>query len=130
MARETARVPVAEYVSRVKPALRPTLNAGRKIIQANAPKGTREIAYRTWPIRYEHDGVVVCGIGDYPRWVAIYFFRGVELADPDGILEGSGKAMRHVKLHEPKEAGSPALRRMLRRAFKVGGTVMPGRTAK
>lgn len=30
--------------------------------------------------------------------VNVGFFRGAELADPDGLLEGSGRFMRHVKL--------------------------------
>jgi hypothetical protein len=123
-----AVVPVAEYVRRVPAALRPTLNAGRKTIKAVAPKGTKEIAYRTWPIRYAVDDLPVCGIGNYPRWIAVYFFRGVELDDPDGVLEGTGKGMRHIKLREPKDAESPALKRMLRQAFKLGGVDPYGRS--
>jgi len=30
--------------------------------------------------------------------------------------------MRHIKLHEPKDAGRPAVTRMIRRAFRLGGT--------
>ena len=32
--------------------------------------------------------------------VNVGFFRGAELADPAGLLEGSGKSMRHVKLRQ------------------------------
>jgi len=122
----SAQVPVSEYVGRVPAALRPTLNAGRRTIKAVAPKGTRETAYRTWPIRYSFDGAEVCGIGNYPRWVSVYFFRGAEMDDPDGVLEGSGKGMRHVKLREPKDANNPALKRLIRQAFKMGGVTMRG----
>lgn len=117
----SAEVPVREYVKRVPASLRPTLNAGRKTIKALAPKGTREIAYRRWPIRYAVGEDLVCGIGDYPRWIAVYFFQGARLEDPGGVLEGTGKNMRHIKLHEPKDADSPALKRMLRQAFKKRG---------
>ena len=117
----SAEIPVADYVKRVPAALRPTLNAGRRTIKALAPKGTREVAYRTWPIRYYVGDLPVCGIGSYPRWVSVYFFGGADLEDPDGILEGTGKAMRHVKLHAVKDADAPALKRMIRRAFARGG---------
>lgn len=130
MAAERAEVPVSEYVRRVPPALRPTLNAGRKTIKALAPKGTREIAYRKWPMRYAVGDAPVCGIGDYPRWIAVYFFRGAELDDPDGVLEGTGKNMRHIKLREPRDAESPALKRMLRQAFKMGGMTTRGMHAR
>jgi hypothetical protein len=32
--------------------------------------------------------------------------------------------MRHVKLREPKDAASPALKRLIRQAFKMGGVRM------
>lgn len=95
---------------------------------AVAPKGTKEIAYREWPTLFALDGYFVCGIAHKPRWVNISFFRGAELDDADGVLEGTGKGMRHVKLREPKDAASPALKRILREAFKLGGRDMRGRT--
>jgi hypothetical protein len=104
------------------------MNAGRKVIKALAPKRTREIAYRRWPIRYAVGDKLVCGIGNYPRWVSIYFFRGAELDDPDGILEGSGKGMRHIKLREPRDASRLEVKRMIRRAFAKGGITMRGET--
>lgn len=126
----SAETPVAEYVKRVPASLRPTLQAGRRTIRKIAPKGTKETAYRTWPIRYSANGMDVCGIGDYPRWVSVYFFGGAELDDRDGVLEGTGKGMRHIKLREPKDAESPALKRMIRQAFRRGGTDMRGRTTR
>ena len=116
----SAEVPVGDYVKRVPAPLRPTLQAGRRTIKALAPKGTKETAYRAWPIRYSMNGTYVCGIGNYPRWISVYFFGGADLDDPDGILEGTGKGMRHVKLREPKDAERPALKRMIRRAFRAG----------
>jgi len=38
-------------------------------------------------------------VGVYARHAAIGFFQGADLPDPKGLLEGSGKRMRHVKLH-------------------------------
>ena len=125
-----AQIPVGEYVRRVPASLRPTLQASRRTIKAVAPKSTKETAWRAWPIRYSVNDAYVCAIGDYPRWISVYFFRGAELDDPDGLLEGSGKGMRHVKLREPKDAGRPALKRLIRHAFKMGGTDMRGRIAR
>ena len=71
----------------------------------------------------------MCGIGDHPRWVSVYFFRGAEMDDPEGVLEGSGKGMRHVKLREPKDANSPALKRLIRQAFRMGGVGGMGRAS-
>jgi len=123
-----ARIPVAEYVRTVPADLRPTLQAARRTIKAIAPHAT-EMAWRTWPIRYRVGDLYVAGVGDHPRWVSIYFFRGGELDDPDGVLEGGGKLMRHIKLREPKDASRPAVKRMIRRAFRARGTTMKGQPA-
>ncbi len=45
--------------------------------------------------------------------VNLGFFQGVHLPDPAGLLEGSGKALRHVKLRSPEEALAPAIRALL-----------------
>ncbi|MEO8648119.1 MAG: DUF1801 domain-containing protein [Acidobacteriota bacterium] len=37
------------------------------------------------------------------------FFRGAELADPSGLLEGTGKFMRHVKLRPDGRVDTDAL---------------------
>jgi hypothetical protein len=123
-----AQVPVGDYLRNIPAPLRPTMQAARRTIKALAPKGTKEIAYRRWPIRYAVGDMLVCGIGNYPRWVSIYLFRGTELDDPDRLLEGTGKSMRHIKLREPKDVSRPEVKRMIRQAFKKGGMTMRGET--
>jgi hypothetical protein len=118
-----AQIPVAEYVRKVPADLRPTLQAARRTIKQIAPKAT-ETAWRTWPIRYRQGDLDVIAVGNYPRWISVFFFRGGALEDPDGVLEGTGKFVRHIKLREPKDAARPALKRMLRRAFHAGGITM------
>jgi hypothetical protein len=62
-----------------------------------------------------HDGCPVACVEDAPfayvnvfrSHVNIGFFHGYALRDPAGLLEGTGKRMRHVKLkpdHEPNVA--------------------------
>lgn len=45
------------------------------------------------------------------------FFRGAELADRDGLLEGSGKFMRHVKLRPHDAIDAEALTRLIETAY-------------
>jgi hypothetical protein len=46
------------------------------------------------------------------------FYYGAELPDPDGLLSGSGKLMRHVKVRTSDELAAPALRALLERATR------------
>ena len=45
-------------------------------------------------------GGIIFSVTFYPRWVSLFFGRGVELDDPDGLLEGTGSSIRHIKLRE------------------------------
>jgi hypothetical protein len=59
--------------------------------------------------------------------VNVGFFRGAEIADPDGLLEGTGKFMRHVKLRPESKVDARALMKLVETAY----TDMKGRlTAK
>lgn len=49
--------------------------------------------------------------------VNVGFFRGAELDDPDGLLEGTGKFMRHVKLRPGHQVDEAALKTLIRAAY-------------
>ena len=49
--------------------------------------------------------------------VNLGFFRGTSLPDPEGRLEGTGKALRHVKLRAPSEVADPAIRALMAAAL-------------
>jgi hypothetical protein len=63
----------------------------------------------------------ICSIGVFRRHVTLGFTRGAELKDPGGLLEGSGKLMRHVGLKRLSELDRPEIRALLRRARKHAG---------
>src|SRR6202789_2549973 len=64
-----------------------------------------------------HDGCPVACVEDAPfayvnafgSHVNVGFFHGAMLDDPAGLLEGSGKRMRHVKLKPGRESNAAAL---------------------
>jgi hypothetical protein len=45
------------------------------------------------------------------------FYHGVALPDPDSLLEGTGKRLRHVKVRSVAEADQPALRTLIEAAL-------------
>ena len=49
--------------------------------------------------------------------VNVGFFRGAEIADPAGLLEGAGKFMRHVKLRLDREINEQALMQLIKIAY-------------
>ena len=51
----------------------------------------------------------------------LYFYRGVVLDDGSGLLQGGGKEMRSITLRTPADLEHPAVKRVLRKAFSLGG---------
>lgn len=49
--------------------------------------------------------------------VNVGFFRGAEIDDPAGLLEGTGKFMRHVKLRPGREVDETALKNLIETAY-------------
>jgi hypothetical protein len=49
--------------------------------------------------------------------VNLGFYYGASLTDPAGLLEGTGKALRHVKVRALSEAGNEVLRQLLEEAL-------------
>lgn len=48
-------------------------------------------------------------VGVFKAHINVGFFFGAELEDPEGLLEGTGKRMRHVKIKPGGELNSAAL---------------------
>src|ERR1043166_3177475 len=44
-----------------------------------------------------------CQVVIYPKGVNLMFNRGAELDDPDGVLVGEGKIIRHIKVRKPAD---------------------------
>lgn len=72
-----------------------------------------------------HDGCPTACAGDaafayvnaFRAHVNVGFFRGAELEDPAGLLEGTGKRMRHVKLRPDDATDAAALTRLIEAAY-------------
>jgi hypothetical protein len=54
--------------------------------------------------------------------VNVGFFNRVALADPAGLLEGTGKHMRHVKLKSHRKFDADALDDLIEAAYLDGRT--------
>lgn len=82
-----------------------------------------------------HDRCPVACLGDAPfgyvnvftAHVNVGFFHGAALKDPAGLLAGTGKRMRHVKLRPGTPTNAAALRDLIEGAYRdIKGRVENG----
>ena len=88
----------------------------RKLIRTTA-KSLHETTKWGYPC-YVGKGKV-CSIMPYPDHVNLALFQGAKLDDPDGLLEGTGKGMRHVKIWSAKDIHKRAVTDLIRSAVSL-----------
>ena len=85
-----------------------------------------------------HDGHPTACVGDiafayiaaFATHAAVGFFHGASLPDPGGLLEGSGKRMRHVKVRWEKAPDATLLKALVAAAYRdIGKRVAHGNSA-
>jgi hypothetical protein len=59
-----------------------------------------------------------CWIQPNKAHVNLGFNYGAELPDPDGLLEGTGKLFRHIKIRSIKDLERPGVRKLLEKACR------------
>jgi hypothetical protein len=73
-----------------------------------------------------HDGHPTACVGDaafgyvnaFTAHVNVGFFRGAEIEDPEDLLEGTGRFMRHVKLRPERGVDESALAGLIEAAYR------------
>lgn len=57
-------------------------------------------------------------ISPYTKHVNLGIVNGASLDDPEGLMQGSGKVHRHIKLHLVKDVHAPGLGELMQRALR------------
>ncbi len=96
--------------------------AARALVLREAPGATELIydAYNAVAAGYTFTGRpsdAPIHIAVYAKWVNLGFTRGADLPDPDRVLQGSGRQVRHLRLSTPADLESPVLLHFLRAAI-------------
>lgn len=88
----------------------------RTIVTGAAPEAKESIKWAQ-PV-YELNGPF-CYMKAFKNSVNFGFWRGVDLDDPQGLLQGSGDKMRHVKLAKVVDIDEPALSAFVKQAVQL-----------
>ena len=123
-----AKKPKTVYMKDENPALRAVIAELKKTVKGLVP-GTKETV-NAWGVS--------TFVGKNPfafymvgkKHVTFGFPFATSLPDPEGLLEGSGKNMRHVKLRSGNDLEKNGLRELIVAASRFEGGAMPGMGGK
>jgi hypothetical protein len=113
---------VETFLADLPPEVETIARALRTRIRALVPDAVEQ-RHGGWKIiGYSVDGSMkssICAIAPHSAHVNLQFFRGTELEDPEGLLEGSGKSGRHVKLRNASDVDGVAVGRLVEQAASL-----------
>jgi hypothetical protein len=120
---------IDEVLNLASPALRPLVCALREQVLAMHPQANQ----LAWP----KQRIISFGVGprkmsEHYAYIAVQsqhinlgFYDGSTLADPAGLLEGSGLKLRHLKLSSLAQASAPPVLALLKQAWAKRRDVAP-----
>lgn len=107
---------VDNYIAELPETQAEMVREVRQIILKAAPEAEESIKWAQ-PV-YEINGPFAY-IKAFKNSVNFGFWRGVDINDPDGLLQGSGEKMRHVKLNNLDDINEPIFVNFVQQAVKL-----------
>jgi len=108
------RAKVEAFVARQSAAQRKIINRLRAVVKAAVP--SLEERMRWLQVGYLVSNRDVCGIYPSSNHVNLSFAKGSTLKDPEGLLEGTGKGIRHIKVFTVEQVGEERIKTYVREA--------------
>ena len=106
-----------DYLADQAPANQAIIRALRRFVKAAAPALTETVKYSNgcWVAGTEPIVYVYSDVG----FVHFGFVMGASLKDPRGLLEGTGRSIRHIKVRAPADIDRPAFTVLLKQAVRL-----------
>ncbi|MDQ2809472.1 MAG: DUF1801 domain-containing protein [Chloroflexota bacterium] len=117
--------PVAAFLAAYSPNVAATALAVRALVRELLPSAQEKV-YLGWHAIWIGTGPKMADqlfvISPLTGRVNLNIRDAVRLPDPAGLLRGTGKAMRHIKLTQPDQVATPAVRALIAAAVAQAQT--------
>ena len=124
-----AKAKKSPYVKDENPELRKVVRELRSFVKEIVP-GVKETV-NAWGVPTFEAPDPFCLYMVAKNHVTLGFHHGTSLKDPESLLEGTGKNIRHVKLNAVKDLERKGLRNLVQAAARLEGKPsMPGMGGK
>ena len=104
---------IAELARKILAKLRKRLPHAMELVYDNY----NALAIGFAPSERASEGIFSIAI--YPRHINFFFLQGAKLRDPEGLLQGEGSVVRHIRLEDEKTLDRPDVKAMMATAMKM-----------
>jgi hypothetical protein len=114
---------IAQFLAKYTPEIATQLQAAREHVATYFPRGV-ELVYDNYNALVfgfgpsEKASEAVVSVAGYPKWVTLFFLKGKQLPDPDGLLQGAGAQVRSIRLSPPLLLQTPSVQALIRAAIE------------
>jgi hypothetical protein len=108
------------FLKAYPPEVRELALGARELVLRLVPKAEEKV-HRPWKTVAYGLSKKFCAISPYRSFVNLHFHQGASLPDPSGLLEGTGKSARHVRVASATDLRRPALAALIRAASRCAG---------
>ena len=114
---------ISAFLAKYSPEVRSELRAARTRLRSMFPRGY-ELVYDNYNALVfgfsptESTSEAFISVAGYPKWVTLFFLRGVDLHDPKGLLQGAGKQVRSIRLNSARQLAQPAVKALIAQAME------------
>ena len=113
---------IDSFLAKYQPDIVAQMQAARVWVKQHVPRGY-EVVYDNYNALVFAFGAslrtseLVVSVAGYPKWVTIFFAHGSTLPDPEGLLTGTGKSIRGLRLESAATLERAAVGRLLEQAL-------------
>lgn len=125
-----AEAQIESFIAKFSDGVAADIRAARAEMQRRLP-GAVEMVYDNYNALAIGYGAtdkladVVFSIAAFPKWVRLFFYRGAELDDPDGLLDGEGAQVRSLKLPNLAVLDEPGVQALMAQALANATPIDP-----
>ncbi|RQP25809.1 DUF1801 domain-containing protein [Piscinibacter terrae] len=125
---------VESFLAKYLPEIASQLRDARQHLRSLFPRG-HELVFDNYnalvfaisPTDRSTDAFV--SVAGYPKWVTLFFSHGVDLDDPQQLLEGTGSRVRSIRLKSAGDLLQPAVQALIGQAAAAASDELQGAPA-
>ena len=123
----------ASFLAKYTPEIAEQVRAILQTMRSRLP-GAIELVYDNYnalaigfaPTERASEGIF--SIAVYPMHINFFFLQGAKLPDPDGLLQGEGSVVRHIRLEDEKTLDRADVKAMMATAMKLANVPFDKKT--